>query len=532
MRNHTKKNHSIQNSNLPNSINSMIVAKESLTSSNHAITPDMAKMLKNAGISSIVMTTGELLDIFPDQDTPAKKIGKHKKPSIRHKNSLGYINPTVAGIDIGDKVIHVAIPDGSGGSYVKEFGTTTPDLMNIAKELKNAGVITAVMEATGIYWVPLFEILEDLNFKPILVDARAVKNVPGRKSDVIDCQWIQTLYSSGLLRAAFRPPKDRLKLRSYVRVRMNIVKTRQVALLHIEKTLQLMNIKLSTAVSDIAGVSGMAIIRAIAAGKKDPVMLAKLRNQACKKDESLFIAALTGNFQVEHIFGLQMALNQYDFSSDQLKECDKKIYAELETFPNVVETLPPSRKKDKTSKKGKYNAAKKPEKNGLNFDARTILWRKTGLDFTVLSGVGTFSALLIYAELGGTDMSHWKNVKHFSSWLKVSPGNNISGGKMRKSKRQPCANYITQTLRMCAMAAKKGDSSLGAHIRQISGRTDKAKGIKAGAHKLAHLIYYMCRDGWEYHEKGAEAYEKAHAKRCVKSLEKKAKLLGYKLVAQ
>lgn len=446
----------------------------------------------------------------------------------KHKNKLGYIDPTVAGIDIGERLIHVSIPDGMGKTYVKEYGTTTPQLLEIAKDLKKAKVQTAVMEATGVYWIPLYEILEDHFFQSVLVDAKSVKNVPGRKSDVLDCQWIQTLFSNGLLRAAFRPPRDRVKLRSFTRTRMAIAKNRQQALRHIEKALQLMNIKLGTAVSDIAGVSGLNIIRAIVAGERNPVILATLRSQRCKKPKEVFVAALTGNFQDEHLFSLKMALEQYDFTQNQLIDCDKRILAQIETYPDLTETPPPPRDKDKKSD-GKYRAATKPKKNSLTFDARPILWKKTGIDMTAIPGVEASTALLVFAELGGANVSSWNRVEEFSSWLKLCPGNNISGGKRRKSKKQPCKNYISQALRMCAMSAKNSNSAAGAFIRKVCGKSDKLKGIKAGAHRLARMLYFMCKNGWQYYEKGVEAYEKGHKERVIKSLQKKAAQLGFKL---
>lgn len=458
-----------------------------------------------------------------------QSLTKKNKTKPTHKNKLGYIDPTVAGIDIGDKVIHVSLPNKVGGAFVEEFETTTPALQKIAQRLKDTGVHTAVMEATGVYWIPLYEILESLGFKPVLVDAKSVKNVPGRKSDVVDCQWIQTLYSNGLLRAAFRPPQDKLKLRGYVRHRMSLVKNKQFALLRIEKGLQLMNIKLSTAVSDIGGVSGMNIIRAIVNGERNPVKLAALRNRGCKKEEKLFIDALTGNFQEENVFAISQSLAQFDFAHNQIRECDKRIQAELETYPTVVNTPPPRRDKDKNQTR-KFSSRIKPNRNNVSFDVRTLLWQKSGRDFTALGGVEANTALLIFSELGGANVSSWGSVEEFSSWLKLCPGNNISGGKRRKSKKQPCANYISQALRMSAMAAKKSHTALGAHIRRITGRTDKPKGIKAGAHKLAHMLYYMCRDGWIYFERGEDAYEKAYAERCIKNLKKKAKEHGYKLV--
>lgn len=452
-----------------------------------------------------------------------------KKTTAKHKNKLGFIDPSVAGIDIGQKLIHVSIPNQTGGTRVVEYGTLTPDLFQIATDLKNANVTTAVMEATGVYWIPLYEILEDHHFTAVLVDAKSVHNVPGRKSDVIDCQWIQTLYSNGMVRAAFRPKKCRIKLRSYVRTRMAIAKNRQYALLHMEKALQLMNIKLSTALSDIGGMTGLKIIRAIVAGERDPCVLANLRSQGCKQPHHVFIGALTGNFQDEHVHSLRFALGLYDFVQQQLIDCDKLIFSELETYPDIRVTPIPVRDKDLRSN-GKYKAPTKPKKNALNFDPRSILWRKAGIDLTAIPGIDSSTALLIFAELGGTDMSSWKSVKEFSSWLKLCPGNNISGGKRRKSQRQACKNYISQALRMSALSAKHSKSSVGAYIRRISGRTDKLKGIKAGAHKLARMLYFMCKNGWLYYEQGERAYEKEHQKRVLKNLSKRAKELGFKLV--
>jgi transposase len=457
---------------------------------------------------------------------------KEKAKAQQNKNALGYIDPTVSGIDIGDKLIHVAIPDGKGGAYVKEFGTTTPDLHNIVQTLKQAKVETGVMEATGVYWIPLYEIMEDSDLKPVLVDAKNVKNPPGRKTDVVDAQWIQTLYSAGLLRAAYRPPRDRLTLRAYIRQRINVIEQKQIALLHMEKALQLMNIKLSTVTSDIAGVSGLNIIRGILAGEKDPKKLAALRNKFCKQEETAFVAALSGNYQAEHIFSLKQAVESYDFSHTQLDECDSLIKIELEKFPDVEHTAPPQNHKDK-NKQPKFANLKKPKKNEFSFDVRAILWRKSGIDLTALPGVAASTALLIYAELGGTDVSAWRSEKAFSSWLKLSPGNNVSGGKRRKSKRQkPNTSYISQALRMSALSAKKSDTSLGAFIRRTCGRTDNSRGIKAGAHKLAISIYQMCKNGWLHHEKGAEHNERMHAEKALQGLHKKAKLLGYRLVLE
>jgi transposase len=459
---------------------------------------------------------------------------KDKQASAIPQNKFGYIDLTVAGIDIGNELIHVAIPiknaNGKITVEVKTFDTTTPDLHLIAQTLKKAGVKTGVMEATGVYWIPLYEILEDAGLMAVLVDPKHVKNPPGRKTDVGDAQWIQTLYSAGLLRAAFRPPRDRLRLRGYVRQRLNVMKPKQVALLHMEKALQLMNIKLGVAVSDIAGFSGLKIIRAILSGERDPKKLAALRSKLCKKDEQLFIDALTGNYQDEHVFSLKQALAQYDFSNTQIAECDALIHHELERLPDVTEDPLPMHHKDK-KKHPRFSKLAKPKKNEFSFDVRALLWKKSGIDLTALAGISANTALLIYAELGGADVSAFSSEKAFSSWLKLAPGNNVSGGKRRKSKRQqPSANYISQALRLCAVSAKKSDTMLGAQIRRLCSRSDNLKGIKAGAHKLAKAAYQMIKHGWRYHEMGAAYDEQRHAEKTIAGLHKKAEKLGYKLI--
>jgi transposase len=291
----------------------------------------------------------------------------------------------------------------------------------------------------------------------------------------------------------------------------------------------LMNVKLSTAVSDIGGISGMEIIRSIDAGERNPVKLAALRNRGCKKPEETFIAALTGNFAEEHLFSLKQSIQHFDFANQQLEECDRQILAELETFPTVVNTPPPDRDKDK-KKNRKFSESRKPHRNNISFDVRTVLWQKSGRDFTAIPGIEANTALLIFSELGGIDVSAWKSEKEFTSWLKLCPGNNISGGKRRRSKKQPCANYIAQALRMAALAAKRSKSAMGAFIQRITRKSDKPKGIKAGAHKLASTLYHMCKDGWAYFEKGEDYYEKVHKAKCIKSLIKRAKEFGFQLV--
>ena len=331
-----------------------------------------------------------------------------------------------------------------------------------------------------------------------------------------------------MIEADYRPPRDPLTLRTYARERQNIIKIRRDALLQIEKALQLRNIKLSSVLSDIGGISGMDIIRDIANGEKDPHKLAAMRKPGTKKEESEFIDALTGNFQEGHLHIFRRALRTFDYAANEIQTTDKLMEQELEKLPTLVSTPPPARQK-KTNPV--HRSARKPKKHQLSFDARALLWQKTGIDLTAIPGIEANTALLIFAELGGFNVDAWKSHKAFSSWLKLCPGNNISGGKRRKCRSQTCVNYITQALRMAAMSAKHSKSSVGQRIRGISGRTDNMRGIKAGAHKLAILIYGMCKHGWEYHEKGEDYYEKKNKERRVKALKKMAKELGFSVAA-
>lgn len=454
---------------------------------------------------------------------PSKK--KNKKPL----KSFESVYSNVAGIDIGAKSIFIAIPlSDREECEVHEMGTTTPDLIEIAKLLKASNITSAAMEATGVYWIPLFETLEDQGIKPILIDAKSAKNVPGRKSDVMDCQWIQKLYSCGLLRPAFRPEKDKEAFRSYMRHRSNLAKGRQIALSRINKILILMNIKLDIAVSDIAGVSGMAIIRAIVEGERDPAKLASLRNKFCKKSEAEFIKALTGNFQEPHLFALKQNLEIYDFHATQMQQCDAMISTELKKWETLTEKSLPSREKDKRKHHAKYSTARKPEKNEFHFDMRALLHSKTGLDLTAIPSLGELTVATIISELGGAaGIKSFKTEKHWCSWLSVCPGNNISGGKSFGGHNKKSRNRIKRSLCTASMSLSKSNCAFGAFYRRMAARIGKAKAIKALAHKLAKLIYRLLTLGSEYVEVGQEKYEMWNKERKIKSLRRQARELGF-----
>jgi transposase len=448
----------------------------------------------------------------------------------KSKKTHGFypIIENVAGVDIGSTLIHVAVLNQDAEYEVREFTTFTPDLIEIADWLKQSNVEFVAMEATGVYWIPLFEILEDRGFKPALVDPKTVKNVPGKKTDVLDCQWIHRLYSCGLVRAAFRPEKSKEAFRVFVRHRGNLIKARQKAILQMDKSLLLMNIKLDIALSELGSVSGLKIVRALVAGERDPVKLASLRHRSCKKSENIFIAALTGNFQNTHLFTLKQSLETYDYFRKQIDECDEMILKELQSWKTIAEgEVPITKKKKRTTK---FAEKKKPDQNEFNFDIETLLYQKTGVDLTAINSLGSLTVATILSELGGREgINSFPTEKHWTSWLTLCPGNNVSGGKSLGGQSRKGKNRIKRALLVAAMSLCNSKCALGAFYRRLAARTSKAKALKAVAHKLARLIYHLLKNGTEYVEIGQEQYEKQHEEKRIKNLIRNARELGFEL---
>jgi transposase len=434
----------------------------------------------------------------------------------------------LAGVDIGSQLIHVAILDENAEYMVREFSTTTPDLLAIANWLIQSNIKIAAMEATGVYWKPLFEILEDHGIKATLVDPKKAKNVPGRKTDVLDCQWIHRLFSCGLLTPAFLPAKEKEAFRAFMRHRGNLIKARQKAILQMDKALLLMNIKLDVAVSEIGSLTGITIIRAIVEGERDPKKLAALRHYRCKKPESFFVEALTGNFQKTHLFTLKQSLQTYDYFREQINECDKMIFAELQNWETITESELPSSKKKK--KNIKFNESKKPDQNEFSFDMDTLLYQKTGVDLTAINSLGSLTVATIISELGGKEgLNSFQTEKHWSSWLTLCPGNNVSGGKSLGGQSRKGKNRIKRALCVAAMSLCNSTCALGAYYRRLASRISKAKALKAVAHKLAVLIYNLLKNGSAYVEIGQEQYEKKYREKRIKNLMRNAKELGFQL---
>jgi len=441
-------------------------------------------------------------------------------PADGPATALAVVHPHAAGIDIGATEHYVAVPASDDPHPVRRFGACTADLEALADWLAACGVTTIVMEATGVFWIPLFELLETRGFEVRLVDARQMRRIPGRpKSDKDDCQWLQRLHSYGLLAAAFRPDEPVCVLRSFLRQRHMLLTYAAQHIQHMQKALTQMNVKLQHVVSDITGVTGLAIVRAIVAGQRDPVELAKLRDDRCKHSEPEIARALYGNWRAEHLFALKQAVELYDFYHKQLVACDRKIETQLQQFEDKSggQDLPP---KARRSRRGG---------NRLAFDVRGPLYRMAGVDLTVIEGIEESTALVLLSEIG-TDMSLWPTEKHFCSWLGVCPNHRISGGRVLSRRTKPCANRAATALRLAAYALHRSESALGAFLRRLKARVGAPKAITATAHKLARLVYSMLKHGTAYVTQGMEEYERRYKERVVKNLSRRARELGYTLV--
>ncbi len=440
-------------------------------------------------------------------------------PAVTLPPELHRVNLNAAGIDVGAESHYVAVPEGRDpdGCDVRAFGAFTADLAALADWLTRCGIETVAMESTGVYWIPLFERLTERGFEVLLVDPRRLKHVPGRKSDVLDCQWIQQLHTFGLLAGAFRPADQVCVLRSYLRQRAMLVSYAAQHIQHMQKALEQMNLKLTHVVSDIAGLTGLTIIRAILAGERDPRALARLRDRRCKANEATLARALEGTWRREHLFELRQAVELFDFYRGQIAACEAEIEAQLGQF------------EDKSG--GAPLAPARPPKAGRtapSFDARPPLQRLTGVDLTRIDGIDAPTALKVVAEIG-LDMTRWPTEKHFASWLGLAPGSKISGGKRLSGRTKPSTSRAATALRLAANSLHHSRSALGAFYRRLKGRLGAPKAITATAHKLACLIYRMLRFGTDYVDKGQDYYEQRYRTRVVSHLMRRAHHLGYQL---
>jgi len=413
-------------------------------------------------------------------------------------------------------------PDAKLPLGVRKFGTTTGELEALAAWLKECGVNTVAMESTGVYWIPLYDILASQGFEVLLVDPRQTKHAPGRpKSDVLDCQWIRRLHSYGLLTGSFRPSDEIVRWRGFQRQRETLIRYAAQHIQHMQKVLEEMNVKLPEVVSDIVGQTGLKIIRSIVAGERDPLKLAKHRHASCKASEAEIASALYGNWREELLFMLKQALKLYDMYQKQLHECEAQIEACLRSMADKSQgtPLPPEPRK------------RKPEKNEVKFGARELLFKMSGVDLTQIEGIGPTTALVILSEIG-IDLSAFPHEKNFVSWLGLCPQHRGSGGKIFKRRTRRGANRVARALRMAAQGCHSAKNALGAFYRRIQGRSGGSKAIVATARKLAERVYRMLKYGQEYVRQSEEAYNQAYHLRQLKAMAKKAASLGYKLVPE
>jgi transposase len=447
-----------------------------------------------------------------------KKSPKYKngKKRISVDQAWPLINPNAAGVDLGSREHWVAVPADRAQQNVRCFGTFTSDLEALADWLKACGVTSVAMEATGVYWIPLFQLLERRGFAVLLVNARQIKNVSGRKSDVLDCQWIQRLHTYGLLGGSFRPADPYCVVRSYLRYRDELVTARSTQTQHMQKALQQMNLQLNQVLSDVNGLSGLAIIEAILQGQRNPLQLAALADRRVKSTQSQIAKALIGDYRAEHLFQLQTAFDLYHTYEAKIATCDEELARVLVKLPDRVDVklkpLP-----DKTGRKK------------MDEDLRLGLYLKLGIDLTAIEGIGPLVALTVLTEVG-PDLSRFKTEKHFTSWLGLCPDNRISGGKVLSCRTRRVVNRLSDVLRLAATTLERSQTALGAYYRRMKAKLGAAEGITAMAHKLARILYRLLTHGEAYVRQGMADYEEKYQARKLKSLQKIAESIGFELI--
>ena len=444
-------------------------------------------------------------------------------PTKRRLDELVCIYPNAAGLDIASAEIVVAVPPDRDPEPVRAFATFTPDLHALVAWLVSCGIDTVVMESTGVFWIPIYELLEQHGIQPFLVNARHVKAVPGRKSDWNDAQWLQKLHSLGLLQGSFRPDAQIRTLRTLVRYRAELIERRAPHINHMIQALKHMNLQLTLVLTDITGVTGLAILRAIVAGERDPHTLAELRQPGCKHSQDEIVKALTGNWDAAQLFVLQQALELFDYYTSKIAECDTKVEQHYKTMDSrgEEEAALPDLPRAKPNTKSK---------NEPDFNARAHLVRIIGVDLVAVMGLSASTVQTIISEIG-TDMERFPSAKHFCSWLGLAPHNDVSGGRVLRSRTLKVRNRAAQAFRQAAQSVARSDSSFGAYYRAMRARLGPKQAIVATAHKIARTVYHLLRTGEAYQEESAADYECKRRERELKHLARRAHKLGYTLSA-
>jgi len=443
---------------------------------------------------------------------------KERKELARRLRSedpgLAVVHPHAAGIDVGNSAHYVAVPPDRDSDPVRRFECFTADLHRLADWLKNCGVKTVALQSTGVYWIPLYDILEERGFEVYLVNARHTKNLPGRKSDVQESQWLLKLHTYGLLNNSFQPTSEIRVLRTYWRQRAEHVHGVTTCIQRMQKAFTQMNLQLANVISDLSGVTGQMIVRAIVAGERDPWKLAKLSDPRIRASQEEIAKSLEGNWRPELLFVLQQELQMFDTYQRRIAECDHELQKHLARFKD---TVPPTAK----------NAAKKnkPNKHHPQFHLADELQRISGVDLTRIDGIDVMVAQTLVSEIG-LDMGRWKTEAHFASWLGLCPDNRISGDKVLGRGTRQVVNRAATALRVAATTLLKSQTYLGAQYRRLRSKLGAPKAITAMAHRLARLVYRMLKYGQQYIDKGTAYYEQRSRQQQIEFVRKKAAQLG------
>jgi transposase len=427
-------------------------------------------------------------------------------------------NPNASGIDIGATNIHVCVPADRDSEFVKVFETYTCDLYKIRDWLKKCRITTVAMEATGIYWIPLYEILDESGFQVILVNPRDLKR--DKKTDILDCQLIQQWHSYGLLKASFRPSDEICSLRSIIRHRANMIRLRSIHVQHMQKSLHQMNIQLDNVISDITGETGMQIIRSIVEGNHDPERLAKFRNNKCKNSEEQIQQSLEGNYRFEHLFTLKQSLALFDFFNQTIIECDEQLES---LYIKMAAHIPDKKNLPETSKKANRH------KNTPRYDLQNYLYQIMGVDLTLIDAISTLTAQTVLSEVG-PDLSKFPTVKHFTRWLRLSPDNRISGGKILSNNSLKFKNKLALALRIAATSLSSSKSPLGDYYRRMKTKFGSLKANAICAHKLARIIYFLLTNKTQFDPTLLESQFQKQKEHNIKTLSTKARRYGFILV--
>jgi transposase len=433
---------------------------------------------------------------------------------------LSVVHPKAAGIDVGNEEHYVAVPPGLDAEPVRMFGCFTADPIGLADWLEQCGIETVAMQSTGVYWMALYDILEERGIRVFLVNARDTKNMPGRKSDVQECQWLLKLHVYGLLKNSFRPEEEIRVMRTLWRQRQQHIGDASRCIQRMQKALTQMNLQLSNVISDIGGLTGQSIIRAILSGQRDPWQLARLRDPRVKASETVIAKSLEGNWRGELLFVLKQEFESHQSFQHKIQECDEQLQEHLQRMEEKAdpETLP------------EYKRNKRPHGNvPENFDLRDELYRITGVDLTSIDSVNGLTAQTVIAEVG-YDMSRWETEGRFVSWLNLAPNNKISGGKVIGRDKRKVVNRAGQALRQAASTLLRSQTYLGAQYRRLRAKLGAPKAVKAMASKLARIIYRLLKHGQQYVDKGSQFYEQKYREQQIKILTKKAAGLGLQLV--